>query len=80
MKVAEGSLEAAMGKVIGGDKQAKHAAVEEAQTPLTYVRGNRVVQYIGEYNYPKYFRKLCKFIWNCEDCPIYLQCNSELIQ
>ena len=34
MKVAEGSLEAAMGKIIGGDKQAKHAAVEEAQTPV----------------------------------------------
>ena len=34
MKVAEGSLEAAMGKIIGGDKQAKHAAVKEAQTPV----------------------------------------------
>ena len=34
VKVAEGSLEAAMGKVIGGDKQAKHAAVKEAQTPV----------------------------------------------
>ena len=30
--------------------------------------------------FQKYFRKLCKFIWICEDCPIYLQCNSELIQ
>ena len=27
----------------------------------------------------KYFRKLCKFIWKCEDCPISLRCNSELI-
>ena len=34
VKVAEGSLEAAMGKIIGGDKQAKHAAVKEAQTPV----------------------------------------------
>ena len=75
MKVAEGSLEAAMGKIIGGDKQAKHAAVKEAQTPVVMSH-----KYIGEYNYQKYFRKLCKFIWKCEDCPIYLQCNSELIQ
>ena len=34
MKVSEGSLEAAMGKIIRGDKQAKHAAVKEAQTPV----------------------------------------------
>ena len=34
VKVAEGALEAAMGKIIGGDKQAKHAAVKEAQTPV----------------------------------------------
>ena len=34
VKVAEGSLEAAMGKVIGAHTQAKHAAVKEAQAPV----------------------------------------------